>query len=307
MDTELLKTFIQLAQTKNFTKAAGLVNRTQSAVSLQIQKLEEMIGKSLFERHNRSVIMTPDGELFFTYAKQILGLQEELLQRFSNPYEEGEVFLGTPEDIATAYLPAILAAFAKSHPKILLNVICDLSIHLIQGFEKGIYDLILVKQDSATPHSESTVIWEESLVWAIGENVNLEDFYRPSHTPLPLVVSPSPCVYRQRGLERLNERGIRWRIAYTSPSLSGIIAAAKGGLGLSILPFNLIPEGLKRVQHPLLPDLHTMQIAILRKKQILPPARSLAQYIIDHIAAQNQKGNRKKTQTPPGISKHSPT
>jgi len=137
VDTALLRTFVALAETCSFSRTAAKVGRSQSAVSAQIQKLEALFDCTLFDRDKRNVRLSPDGERLLGYARQMIQLSDAMLERFRTPEVAGEVRFGSPEDFATRYLPDILAAFSQAHPGVLLNVNCDLTLRLIDGYEAG--------------------------------------------------------------------------------------------------------------------------------------------------------------------------
>lgn len=281
MESMLLKNFLVLVRTRNFTKAAQKLHCSQSTLSLQIGRLEALIGKPLFIRDKRNVDLTLEGEQLIGYAQHILRLEDEMLQHFHQPELEGEVTFGTPEDLATAYLPTILANFVETHPKIRLNVHCEFTMNLLHGFESQNYDLVLIKQDPQKQHPRSVEVWKEPLVWVCGKDVNYQT------EPLPLVLAPSPCVYRQRAIDTLNREGIRWRVAYTSPSLTGTLAAVKAGLGISILPINMIPKGIQVIRD--LPVLKDAQIALLKQEHASQAAKALADYVADHIISDQRQ------------------
>ena len=278
MDTVLLKSFLVLTKTKNFTKAAHHLCRSQSAISLQIAKLEQMLGKSLFIRDKRNVTLTLEGEQFLGYVHKILHIEEEMMDFFQKPSIKGEVTFGTPEDFATAYLPTILGNFVETHPEILLNVHCEFTMELLKGFESQRYDLVLIKQDPQNPHPRSEEVWKEPLVWISNKDAF---HFNSKKESLPLVLAPSPCVYRQRAIDTLNKEGIRWRIVYTSPSLAGTFAAVKAGLGVSVVPFNMIPKELQIIRG--LPTLKDAQIALLKQENVSEAGTAFAIYVVNHI------------------------
>lgn len=278
MDTILLKNFLILAKTKNFTKAAQKLYRSQSAISLQIARLEKMLGKPLFVRDKRNVTLTLEGEQFLGYAHQILQIEKEMMNHFQRPTIKGEVTFGTPEDLATAYLPTILGNFVEAYPGILINVHCEFTMELLKGFESQCYDLVLVKQDPQNPHPRSEEVWKEPLVWVSNKDTL---HFNWKEEPLPLVLAPQPCVYRQRAIDALNREGIRWRIVYTSPSLTGTFAAVKAGLGISVLPFNMIPKETQIIRD--LPNLKDAQIALLKQEHVSEAGTALATYVVNHI------------------------
>lgn len=278
MDTMLLKNFLTLAQTRNFTKTAEKLYRSQSAISLQIARLEGMLGKALFVRDKRNVSLTLEGEQLLGYAQQLLQIEEEMMRHFQKPSIQGKVTFGTPEDLATAYLPTILANFVEAYPGILLNIHCEFTMDLLKGFDSQSYDLVLIKQDPQNPHPKSEEVWKEPLVWA-SKKEGLSFNWRKE--VLPLVLAPPPCVYRQRAIDTLNREGILWRIVYTSPSLTGTLAAVKAGLGISILPVDMIPKELQIVRE--LPSLKDAQIALLKQENTSEAATAFATYVANHI------------------------
>lgn len=165
LDTGLLRTFLVLAQTRSFSRTAERVGRSQSAVSAQIQKLEALLGVTLFHRDRRNVHLSADGDRLLEPARQMLQLTDSVVERFRSHAVVGEVRFGSPEDFATHHLPDILAAFARAHPSVRLDVNCELTLHLIAGLEAGRYDLIVIKQDPAAEHPRARSMWRERLVW----------------------------------------------------------------------------------------------------------------------------------------------
>lgn len=276
VDTFLLKSFIAIAETGSFSRAAESMGRTQSALSLQIKKLEESLQCTLFDRSNRQVVLTEQGELFIGYARRIIELQWEAYSRLNEPDIKGQITLGTPEDFATHYLPGILATFSKQHPHVQLNVHCDLTLNLMNGFRKGHYDIVLVKRDPESVKGGMKV-WREPLVWAAADSYQIK-------TPIPLVLSPQPCIYRARALAALDRTHKPWHIAYTSPSLAGTIAAVKAGLGIAVLPANMVPEGLSPVRGPIkLPTLSDSEIALMKKDKLSKAGQALAEHIVHSL------------------------
>lgn len=271
LDTVTLKSVIAIAETGSFSEAAHRVGRTQAAVSLQVKKLEDALGCTLFERSSRSVKLSEQGEIFLNYAQRIMQLQWEAFSRLREPDIEGEIRLGTPEDFATHYLPDVLASFRKHHPRVQLDVSCDLTLNLIDGFKRGDFDMILIKRDPKTSKG-GTKVWREPLVWSAASTYQIE-------TPLSLVLSPQPCIYRARALSALDNKHISWHISYTSPSLAGTIAAVKAGLGITVLPANMMPPGIKALRHAKLPALADAEIALLKREDISKASDMLAQHI----------------------------
>lgn len=273
VDTMQLKSFIAIAETGTFGQAAATVSRTQSALSLQIKKLEKQLGCELFDRTNRRVALTPQGEIFLGYAKQMIQLQWEAFSRLREPDVEGEIRFGTPEDFATHYLPNVLASFRQHHPRVQLNVACDLTLNLIDGFHRGEYDVILAKRDPQRVKG-GTKVWREPLVWVAA------DGYQPEER-LTLVLSPQPCIYRARALAALDRAKRSWHISYTSPSLAGTLAAVKAGLGITVLPEHMIPVGIHPIRRESrLPHLADAEVALMKKDEISKAAEVFVEHIV---------------------------
>ena len=272
VDTLQLKSFVAIAETGTFGQAASTVNRTQSALSLQIKKLEQQLGCNLFDRTSRKVSLTPQGEIFLGYAKRIIQLQWEAISRLREPDIEGEIRFGTPEDFATHYLPDVLARFRQHHPRVQLNVKCDLTLNLIEDFHRGEYDVILAKRDPQRVKG-GTKVWREPLVWAAA------DGYQPEE-PLSLVLSPQPCIYRARALAALDRAKRSWHMSYTSPSLAGTLAAVKAGLGITVLPAHMIPAGIHPIRKETkLPHLADAELALIKTDELSKVAEMFAEHI----------------------------
>lgn len=275
-DTQSLKTFLAVADSGSFSRAAEATGRTQPAVSQQIRRLEDSIGCSLLKRTAKGAVLTPEGETFAGYARRIVDLQWEAWSRLREPDAEGEIRVGTPEDFATWRLSSVLAEFAKHHPRIQLSVSCDLTLNLIDAFDRGELDIILVKRDPQTV-TGGTRVWKEPLVFAASHSW-------PVGSPLPMVLSPKPCIYRARALAALDGAGLSWRIVYTSQSLAGTLAAARAGLGVTVLPANMLPADV----HPLgavhgLPDLADAEIALMRQQSLSKAGEMLAGHITHNL------------------------
>jgi DNA-binding transcriptional LysR family regulator len=274
LDIDLLRTFVVIATERNFTRAAERLMRQQSTVSLQVKRLEDALGHRLLDRTPRSVDLTPEGEAVLSYAQRILDLNDEVVSLTHEPQMQGVVRLGTPEDFATQHLPDILARFIQAYPSVALEVTCDLTLNLVQGFRRGSFDLVLVKRERASGASGLRV-WREPLVWVAGHHDYLE-----GGGPLPLVVSPEPCVYRKRATDSLERARKPWRISYTCASLAGSLAAVKAGLGIAVLPKEMVPHGLHVIDGGPLPDLKDTEIALMAGPRLRPPVAKLRDHII---------------------------
>jgi DNA-binding transcriptional LysR family regulator len=277
LDLDLVRTFVTIAGVGNFTRAAETLRRQQSTISLQVQRLEDAVGQKLIDRNPRVVRLTSDGETFLGYARRLLDLNDEVVARVNEPHMQGVVRLGTPEDFATRHLPGVLSRFAQAYPAVALEVTCDLTLNLLDRFRKGAFDLTLIKRERLS-HAGGIRVWREPLVWVRAER----DFWK-SAGQLPLVVSPAPCVYRKRATEALDRARRPWRIAYTCGSLAGSLAAVKAGLGMTVLPKDMVPSDLHFIDSRPLPDLKDTEIALLQKERLSAPAQRLKEHIISSL------------------------
>lgn len=281
LDIDLLRSFATIADAGNFTRAAERLGRTQSTISLQMKRLEDALGRRVLERNAHKVSVTAEGEMLLAYARQMLRLNDEVVARVREPDLEGVVRLGTPEDFATMHLPGVLSEFARTYPKVALEVTTDLTLNLLERFQGGEFDLVLIKRERLGP-IDGIRVWREPLVWAA------LDRFMGEQAPLPLVVSPHPCVYRKRALSALDEAGRAWRIAYTSTSLAGAQAAVRAGLGVTVLPRDMVPDGLTTLgtgEH--LPLLDDTEIALIQAPGTL--SRS-ALRLGEHIVSALERG-----------------
>ena len=274
LDLDLLRCFVTIAETASFTRAGERLGRTQSTISLQIKRLEDQLGRAVFVRTPRSLSLTPEGERLLGPARQLLRLNDAAIAELFEPDITGRVRIGVPEDFATAHLPAVLSAFTKAHPLVELEVTCDLTLNLLDRFHNGAFDLVLVKREPSA-QLEGVRVWREPLVWAAGDR----DFWLGSG-PLPLVVSPAPCVYRQRAIDALERAHREWRVAYTCGSLAGSLAAVKAGLGVAVLPKGMVPPDLRVIDGAPLPSLRDTEIALLQANSLSIPAARLKEHII---------------------------
>lgn len=261
IDTVTLQCFISLAETGSFTKTAEYVGRTQSAISQQMAKLENILGKSLYHR-GKFFSLTKEGELFLGYAKQIYALHREAIDRFKEPDLSGEVKFGLPEDFASVYLSDILVNFSRIHPRVFLNVECDLTLHLFEKFKSGEFDLVLLKMNKPSDIANGLNVCSEKLEWVGDPNL----IKQKKDSGIPLVLSPQPCVYRARAITALNQKKLKWRLVFSSQSYAGTIAAVKAGLGITVLPKTMIPHELKAIRSNQLPKLSDTHLCLLKRE-----------------------------------------
>jgi len=279
LDTVTLQCFLAVADTGSFTKAADKVGRTQSAISQQIAKLELITEKTLIHR-GKTFSLTTDGELFLGYARKIYELHREALDRFKEPELQGEIRFGLPEDFATMVLSDVLVDFSRLHPRVTLNVECDLTSTIFNRFTQGKSDLVLLRTHQPEILPKAVNIWSEAVEW-----IGKPDFFSSmdSSSRIPLVLSPQPCVYRENVIQTLEQASIRWRLVYSSPSYAGRMAAVKAGLGISVIQRTMIPSYLESIEHPLLPKLNNIHITLLKKEGANKAIESLEYFLLKRL------------------------
>jgi len=285
LDIDLLRSFVSVVDAGGFTRAGERVHRTQSTVSQQIKRLEDTFGRPLLHRNGKRVALTEEGERLLSYARRILALAQEAHQVVAQSAGEGVVRLGLPEDFAASRLAQVLARFARSRQGARLDVRCDLSVRLRDDLDRGELDLILFKRDAG--ERGGIACWPERLSWIASRRRELD----VRRDPVPLVVFPQGCLYRNRAIHALEAAGRAWYIAYTSPNFYGIQAAVSVGLGISILPQAAIladhrvlgaKEGFARVPNT--------ELALLAAPDASPATRRLADVLADFCTAGPQAG-----------------
>jgi DNA-binding transcriptional LysR family regulator len=270
MEFQLLRSFVAVAECGGFHRAAEQLNLTQSTVSQQIKRLELETKRSLFRRTTRSVVLTDDGEMLLGDARRLLQLEEAARQRLAAPRLSGTVRLGVVEEIAGGSLPSALGRFAALHPGVKLEVQIAVSAELLEELDAGRLDVVFAKRPLGT--SKGRLVWREPLVWAAADTFDLIP-----GAALPLALYRERSVSREAPLAALQDGELTWEIVYTSPSLTGVRAAALAGLAITPLPASAVVAGLRILDAeeglPRLPDL---EFAIYEKARSDNAAAALA-------------------------------
>ncbi|HEY0441247.1 MAG TPA: LysR substrate-binding domain-containing protein [Xanthobacteraceae bacterium] len=258
MDVDHLRSFLAIAETGSFTKAADLVHKTQSAVSMQMKRLEERIGKPIFARDGRASKLTPEGERLLDYARRIVKLNVEALAAFDDDGLSGRVRMGVPDDYADRYLPEIMARFSRAYPGVELTVMCEPSIDLVQRIEADKLDLAIVTTTES--HRATETFRQERLLWVTSNRHGTHQ-----EEPLPLALGRPDCLWRRAALERLDGIGRPNRILYTSGNAGAISAAVLAGLAVTVSPESGLRPGM-RVLTPAdgFPDLPSCHVGLIR-------------------------------------------
>lgn len=258
LDLDQLQTFCVIADCGSFTEAARQVHKTQSAVSMQIKRLEERLGQSLFKRDGRSISLTPEGDTLYSLARRMLRINAEIVDTFSDEVLAGNIRFGVPDDYAVRLLPVILSGFQRTHPKIMVDVRCKASEELLAGMRSGQFDIIVFTQ--GTNHEFGELFRTEKMFW-----VTSHGGVALGTDPLPLACGPQCCYWRANAIEELNRIGRDYRIAYTSSNATAIASAVLSDLAVGFLPESALQPGMRVLaQDAGLPRLRDAQIALMR-------------------------------------------
>jgi DNA-binding transcriptional LysR family regulator len=276
IDIDQLRTFIAIVEAGSFTKAADIVHKTQSAVSMQMKRLEERLDRPVFARDGRASKLTEDGERLLDYARRIVKLNLEALAAFSDAELTGRARLGVPDDYADRYLPEIMARFSRAYPSVELTVICEPSVDLLERIDANELDLAIITTTESQRPVET--FRRERLLWVTSNR-------HPTHRedPLPLALGRPSCGWRRIALECLETTRRPHRILYTTSNAGAVAAAVLAGLAVSVLPESGLRPGM-RVLNPAdgFPELPFCRIGLVRNQH---EASALADALAEHIVS----------------------
>jgi DNA-binding transcriptional LysR family regulator len=238
LDLDQLRTFVAIADSGSFTRAADVVHKTQSAVSMQMKRLEERVGRPVFERDGRATRLTDDGERLLGYARRIVRLQDECLATFAEVDLAGRIRLGLPDDYADRYLPEILARFSRSNPRVEVTVVCEPTPMLMDRVRDGDLDLAIITH--VERHGFAEIVRVEQLLWVTSARHAVHE-----ERPLPLALGRPTCNWRQSALESLETAGRAARILFVSWNSTAVGAAVVAGLAVSVLPESALRSGMR--------------------------------------------------------------
>ncbi|UZH01124.1 LysR substrate-binding domain-containing protein (plasmid) [Pantoea anthophila] len=280
LDMDALRSFVAGIDAGSFASAAQHLCRSTSAISAQLKKLEQQCGTALVMKKGRHLQLTRSGEQMMSYARRLLSLNDETLRAVRGEALQGEIRIGMQEDFGEALMPAILGAFNRQHPEVMLTARVDRNLPLLTALARHELDLALLWQ--AEPQAGTPLIGQCPLAWIYHPDIDLAGMLQRGE-PLPLVVFDAPCVMRSRAIDALDAAAIPWRVVFTSHSLSGIWAALQAGLGVTLrtragMPDRLVTESQR------LPPLGTLGIALARADRGEDPARTLLQQLIAEAA-----------------------
>ena len=236
LDSDLLRTFVAVAEAGSITDGAARIHRSQSATSLQVKRLEAILGQPVFERHGRGVVLSDTGRQLLPVAQDVTARLDAVLRDISQNAVSGKLRLGIPDDHGQAKLAEIIAAFTRQHPKVELEVTCALSTGFPDGLNKGMLDLAIYEVERPKRHEvlfEDPTCWVSSTHWKV-----------PVGESLPVALFDHACWWRDAAIASLETRGEPYRIVYSSQSVSGVIAAVEAGIAVGLLGRSSLHSGL---------------------------------------------------------------
>jgi len=283
LDPDLLKAFVTVADQRSFTRAANMLNRTQSAVSMQIKRLEERLDAELFHRNKANVDLSPAGEGLLGYARRILALNDEAVGRLREHQVEGLVRLGVMDDYGSSIVPPLLASFIAAHPLIHVEMETGLTSFMPARLGEA-YDLVIAMHP--TGRGDGEFLRREQAVWAAGAMpVEAQD-------PLPLALYPQGCLFRRWAIEALDTARRRWRLAFVSHSLAAVESIAAQGLAVTVVKAGTFPAKLRALsEHDGMPPLPAADICLHRAANLSHAGALLADHL--RLAIGNETSQRR--------------
>ena len=257
ISTDSLRTFVMVVEVGGFAKAGDLLGLSQPAVSLQIKRLEDLLGYKLFKKQGQRQVLNQYGELLLPMAKQMMQYNDAILQQFTSESITGKVRLGIPSEFAARILPSIIGDFVSLYPEVSLEVKSRLSKHLLSASRQDQFDLVLALNERLNS-DKFPIFMQDELVW-------VGDLAQAKNEVVTLVTAPEGCIYRRRATDALKSANIKYRIVYSNADLTGLIAALKEGLGITVLAKSTVPSDLNfQAQNKYLPALGSIGISLIK-------------------------------------------
>jgi DNA-binding transcriptional LysR family regulator len=290
IDPDLLRSFAFIAEEGSFTRAAERIGRTQSAVSMQMQRLEQLLGKTVLTRGKGGTVgLTPHGQFLLDRSRELLALNDTIWNNFQAPEIRGVVRLGTPDDYALRYLPTMLRRFADSHPAVQVDVVCAPSSELVVRLREGDLDLTLLSEGHEPRRWAATELWRGPLRW-----ITSDRYAQHKLDPVPLAIAHQDCSWRTAAIASLERAGRAYRIAYTSATQVGTHAPVMAGLAVTVSTISWLPEGLRPLRPDEgLPSLPDFGILLLKGREAHQPVTDLlASHITETFALEMRRQDR---------------
>ena len=284
IDPDLLRTFVAFVDAGSLARAASVVGRSASAVTAQMQRLEEIVGEPLLVASGRGRALTPAGQEFVAHARRILEANREAWLSLKGARADGRVVLGATQDFSDSALPGVLRTFARTHPRVRLELRVGRSWELVKALEEGVADVVIAMRSGS--QSNEIGILNEPMLWLGAANG-----LAVASSELPLAVLDPPCGFRTAALSALDAAARPYRIAATSASLSGLRAAVSAGIAVTLRTARWIEPGIVDVSSQMaLPPAQDAHFSIRLRREAGVVARDLAELICDTLDAPAPNG-----------------
>jgi DNA-binding transcriptional LysR family regulator len=275
--TDLLRTFVSVIDLGAYTKAGEALGRTQPAISLQMRRLEELVGAPLIKQVGRTLLLTGEGEMLLSYAREILRLNDEAASYFNRSKIAGVLRVGLPNDYAVAFLQGVITEYTRQHPDISLELYCGWSEEILEKLHADELDIVVAMANNEHTQYLSRS-WIERPIWAAADNA----IFEPADA-VPLAAHPEGCAYRARMIQALDGAQMRWRVAYTGPGIAGLQNAVVNGLGVSALTRYTMLPGMRALDETQgFPPLAEIRVGLFYKHPRLSDAGIR---LINHVIA----------------------
>ncbi len=282
LDLTLLHAFKVIVESKSLSVAALRLHKTQGAISIQLKRLEEMVGKRLIDRGHQTAELTRDGEMLLQYAHKMLALNDEAMALFIEEQVSGTVRFGIPDDYASAFLPPVLQHFSQRYPNVRLQIRNDISQNLFTGLESGDLDLALLTQRNGDGNGE--VLRSDQLQWVAAESYQLSP-----DEPVPLALYPHGCGYRRQILTALSSNQREYEIAFECTGVTGVQLAVESGMAIAATSMPLI-QPRWQILDPAVTGLPALGNVIIElrvgKREGSPAVQFFAQELRKHVVPQ---------------------
>lgn len=279
IDPDLLRTFVAFVDSGSLSRAAAVVARSPSAVTAQMQRLEELVGEPLMAQSGRGRVLTAAGQDFVGHARRILEANREAWLSLKGARADGRVVLGATQDFSESVLPGLLRAFARSHPRVRLDLRIGRSAELVRTLDEGSADIVVTMRSDASPHEIGVV--REPMLW-----LGAADGLAVSQADLPLALLDPPCGFRSAAIAALEAARMPYRVAATSASLSGLRTAVLAGLAITVRTARWAGGGVTDVADALqLPAVPEAAFSIGLRPEADRTARDLADLLCDTLDA----------------------
>ncbi|GKQ49499.1 LysR substrate-binding domain-containing protein [Bradyrhizobium sp. Ce-3] len=283
LDPDLLQAFVAVAEHRSFTRAASALNRTQSAISMQVKRLEERLQAELFHRSTTSVDLSAAGEGLLGYARRILSLNAEAVGRVRAHGTDGRVRLGVMDDYGTLIVPPLLKDFIANYPLIRVEMETGLTSGMTDRLGEA-YDLVIAMHPEG--RGEGELLRTEQAVWAASASHRVEEF-----DPLPVALYPQGCLFRSWAMQALDQASRPWRLAFVSHSLSAVEAIAAQGLAVTVVKSGTFPPTLRRLTaRDGMPPLPRAEIRLHRAPNLSHAASLLADHLVTALRQPARRG-----------------